>query len=111
MKKPKTMKPKGPFKYVKDSRDFCDNIDGSVYEAQFQIADDGCPGSEQFLRVTVTTHDEGEQEIKLAVVSNANPDKIRSLGTCHVEPHNLDNLGCLLYGAAHVVTKKTIQPL
>ena len=89
------------FEYVRDN----DADDGSVFEGKFQLPDDGCPGSEQFLRIRVITHRDDPTEIELHCVSQHSE---RSIVTD--ETTDIDAVARLLYGSARIQTIRYIQP-
>ena len=102
------MKPEGPFKYIRDT----DDGDGSIYQAKFQLADDGCPNSLQYLVVTVTTSydDPANQPTGITLdVLNSGSGKTRRI--VYAESGELANIACMLYGAARLVTKQSIEPI
>mgnify|MGYP000167599358 FL=1 len=96
------MKPIGPFKHIMDNEE----KDGSLYEARFQLADDGSPGSEQFFKVSVVTHQEEDCEISIALSRRSGTVTIGGFRTKDIE-----TIARLLYGAARIVTTRVIQPL
>ena len=82
--------------------------DGDRYEATFQLPDDGCPDSEQFLKVSVVTHEFDSPEIILEVLTS-NGKKVRRL--CAVETDNIEALSCLLYGTARLRIIQVLDPV
>ena len=89
------------FEYMRDN----DDDDGGVFEAKFQLPDDGCPNSEQFLRVRVTTHRDDPTEIELHCVSQHSERSVAA-----AETTDLDAVARMLYGTARLQTVKYIQP-
>lgn len=105
------MKEKGPFKYMGAmSEDGLGTGEVSVYQADFSLPDDGCPDSQQALRVKVIIEDDekASSEIRLSVMSS-NGAKETSLGS--FSTMGFEGLSRLLYGVARVVTVKKIEPV
>ena len=89
------------FNYVKTDED-----GKGMYEASFQLPDDGCPNSEQFLRVRVFVPLHGSPEINLDLMTSGG-EKRTPLGFTTA---SIDAVGRLLYKSARLVTKKSIEP-
>ena len=101
------MTPKGPFKYIKDTEE----CDGSIFQAKFELANDGCPNSEQYLLITVTAYNDSAKQptdITLDVLSQATGKTKR---IAYAGSGELANIASMLYGAARLVTRQSIEPL
>jgi len=90
------------FSYKKTTDDEWD-----VFSADFQLPDDGCPHSEQFLRVEVSTKQGERSEVALFVLSSGG-DNVFPLG--EFDTDKTDALVRLLYGGARLVTIKQFVP-
>lgn len=95
------MKPKGPFKH----QGFNEELQDDVFEALFQLPDDGCPDSEQFLRVQVETSG-SHACMHLWARSRSGDYEIGD-----IESVPLSAVTRLLYGAARVRTVRVIEPI
>lgn len=92
------------FKYIREN----DDQDGNLFQASFPLPDDGVPGSEQFLKISVSTHDHSPTDVVLEVVAS-NGMRCWRLG--YFETTDMDTLSRLLYGGARLVTTKTLVPV
>lgn len=87
---------------------------GSIYEAKFQLPDDGMPDSEQYLFVTVEVNAPGSDNligVRLEVGSKWMETKGKRVRIGEFSTGDVDAVGRLLYGAARVVTSKSIIPV
>lgn len=90
-----------------------------VYELSVKLADDGTPDSDRYLIIQVIDDQEpGFDNVSLNIVCpklkhierNISGQPIgRSVGSFNID--NLDILADLLYGAATVVTVRTLKPI
>ena len=90
------------FRYVRDNEE----NDGAIYKAEIQLPDDGTPGSEQCLVITVNTHTDNDCEVHLAVHSGRGVTAVCS--TTNLV--NLKGVAAMLYGAAKLVTRAHLVP-
>lgn len=90
------------FKYVRNN----DEGDGSIFEGAFQLPDDGCPDSDQFLRVRVVTHEFDPSDIVLDVVTKRSERRV-----VRAESREIEGIAAMLYGTARIEVVKTIQPV
>lgn len=86
---------------------YAGNVDESdIYVAKFQLPDDGCPDSEQFLEVKVEVSSDNGVEVILHVHSCG-----RRIFLTSGPVRDMGVVSRLLYGTARVVTKSYIEPL
>lgn len=79
-----------------------------VYLAKFQLPDDGCPESEQFLQVTVeVNHDCGIEVILHVLGSNGATKHFLTSGPVS----GMEAVSRLLYKSARLVTRQFIEPV
>ena len=81
--------------------------EGDLYQADFPLLDDGCPDSEQHLRVEIEIIDDKFARIYLFALST-NKEKAWPMGDFEcTSPGALERV---LYGAARLVTTKRFVP-
>jgi len=82
--------------------------DTDLYEADFELDNDGTPNGERFLRISVKTSPEKPSEISLSLISKGTSyDK--KIG--YFKTNDLTQIGNLLYPEARVKTIKIIEPV
>ena len=90
-------------------RNYDDDTD--IYEAKFPIADDGCPESEQWLRMRVFIEPSRIPLVELVMITQTGENVFNERHLGSFETERMSALACLLYGAAHLRTKQYIEPL
>ena len=90
------------FKFVRNN----DEDDGCVFEGLFKLPDDGCPGSEQFLRIMVVTRENKPVDVTLYRLSGT--QKKETYIGCF-ETDNMREVSCLLYPTVRLATKTYLE--
>ena len=99
---------KAVFKYVGDNKPSTLNpSDGSVFEATFELPDDGTPDSARQLRVRVVTHEDKPSDVILDIVL---PKLRKEKRVGSFESMDNDRIADLLYPVAQCVTRTHIEP-
>ena len=97
-----------PFKFIRNGTADEPNPNACIFAAEFQIADDGTPESETFLRVEVETNSTATNSgngVRLILHSKHGGEREICDGAAE-----FDDVARLLYGCATVETVKTIVP-
>lgn len=84
--------------------------DTEVYEILTQLADDGTPNSDRFLRVRVLVHDNVASEVVLDLLEEYKPLPSRETPIGRFSCNNQQLLANLLYPTARLETVTTLVP-